>query len=280
MRTGCRFEVYRVAMNHLAKIRIGNTDDGLKYGGPESKDLYFQFVFRKEEDAEKFQDDILTIPQMYRKRFLNPSVGDISVEGCGDIEAIEFDGKLQRVLTKDYIHENGTDVSPDYDIYSDTRTSEVAISDESRLRLVDREDSGMFYKQNPEKCHIISQSKYPEDKKNPNNILIMSRYLHQQFDGIDSTEKCPLFYVKYLSHSESSSIGIVNGHQVPVYETTVAIIFCGEDDAQELVHYVKKGQSVTTTEYHISLWFQDPLEFQKFAAIRETDTLLLWNGQP
>ena len=62
-----------MAMNHLAKIRIGNTDDGLKYGGPESKDLYFQFVFSKEEDAEKFQNDILTIPQIYRKRFLNPN---------------------------------------------------------------------------------------------------------------------------------------------------------------------------------------------------------------
>ena len=86
--------------------------------------------------------------------------------------------------------------------------------------------------------------------------------------------------MKYASHAESSSNGVVNGRQESVNETTVAFIFWGEDDAQELIHYIKKGRSISTTEYHINLWFQDPLEFKEFAAIRETETLLLWNGIP
>ena len=108
----------------------------------------------------------------------------------------------------------------------------------------------------------------------------MTRFLRQQFKGIYSTEKCPLFYVKYVSHDKSPSNGLVNGCQVDVYVTTVGIVFCGEDDAKELIRYFKNGDSFRATEYRIKLSFQDPMEFKKFADSRESQTLALWNGIP
>ena len=72
-----------------------------------------------------------------------------------------------------------------------------------QLRLIEREDSTSLYKQKPEKCHLMSQKKYRDEKYNPNNVVFMSRNLHQQFDAIDSSEGIPMFYLEYVKHDAS-----------------------------------------------------------------------------
>jgi hypothetical protein len=38
-------------------------------------------------------------------------------------------------------------------------------------------------------CHLMSKKDYPEEEKNPNNILRLSWSLHQRFDGLNTSEK-------------------------------------------------------------------------------------------
>jgi hypothetical protein len=84
-----------------------------------------------------------------------------------------------------------TDPSPEYDVISHTQTSTVSITEETRLRLLGREDSPMLFRQKPENFY-------------------MSLYLHQHFDAMDSTEGIPRFYFRYAHHSSQHSQEIVN----------------------------------------------------------------------
>ena len=108
--------------------------------------------------------------------------------------------ELSRIMTTHYGKIDGTDVSPDFDAWSYT-TSVIAvdINEETRLRLVDREDSVELFRQKPELCQIISR-KVKQYASDPNNIVYMSRFLHQQYDAIDSSEGVSQFYLQYVHH--------------------------------------------------------------------------------
>jgi hypothetical protein len=57
---------------------------------------------------------------------------------------------------------------------------------------------------------LMSHSKLKDDKYNPNNIVCMSRNLHQQFDGINSSESIPMFYLSSVRHNPESIADVVD----------------------------------------------------------------------
>ena len=74
--------------------------------------------------------------------------------------------------------------SSDYDLDDYSLTSSVSVTVETKLRLLGREGSRNFYRQKPVKCHIVRRADSVVNQKNPNNIVYMSRFLHQQLDSI------------------------------------------------------------------------------------------------
>jgi hypothetical protein len=82
------------------------------------------------------------------------------------------------------------------------------MSPEIQFRLIDQENSFIMFRKRPERCHLISQSKYKEDKSNPNNNF-MSRHLHEHFDGISSSVWIPMFYLDYIAHDPTQIQGVV-----------------------------------------------------------------------
>jgi hypothetical protein len=282
-RLGCRYSVYELAEKHHGKVREGITDDGIYYLDKKSPHLSFRLLFKNETQAEDFESAVLRVPENYRKRKFPDSseiVPDIDVQ-LKPLQRISIADATQlvRVLAMRYEQANeDVDGSPLFDVFSNSMTSAVEITNETRLRLIEREDSIALYCQKPEKCHIISQKRYKEDKYNPNNIIFMSRNLHQQFDAIDSSEGIPMFYVTYAAHHPEPVAGIVRGKPCQVYETSVNVVFKNEETMNVLSVFFKSYNVISICEIQLKLYFPAPEEFKEFAEMRAEDTIARWKS--
>jgi hypothetical protein len=280
LRSGCRYYVFDLAESCHAKIRESCVDDGIFYK-ERSPDLSFRLFFEDKVHAEEFETKVSRIRDTYRKRKpveCSQVATDIEVE-LEAIRWIDNEAPLLRIKVVNYGKiEEDSEGSPDFDSLSNSLVSAVEISDETRLRLLEREDSFQFFRQKPEKCHLISQAKFKEEKLNPNNIVFMSRFLHQQLDAIDSSEGIPQFYLTYISHSTSSHQGLVNSRPTPVYETVVGVIFKDELAKSTLSALFIRHTVVSLTEIRLVLYFPAPLEFRDFAQLNADKTIAVWKS--
>jgi hypothetical protein len=172
--------------------------------------------------------------------------------------------------------EGDADPSPEYDIDAHSQTSMVSVNAETRLRLLEREDSRNLRRQKPEKCHIVSQVDDPTNKKNLNNSIYLSRFLYQLLAVIDSTEGIPMFHFRYAGHNEQHQQGLANNKPTPVYETTVEVAFKDEEAKNELTGYFNNPTVVDQNTIHVIAYFPDPLEFDYFAQTKAEETLARW----
>ena len=281
LRVGCRQRLFRIAEEKHAKTRVATAGDGIYYQGI-TKHLQFTLVFKEEAQVEEFRSTVKKIPQEYRKRkhvdLLDGEivVPDISVE-FQPIQRLNWEGDLDLVEEDQYEKVGGdAEPSPEYDLDAFTQTSVVSLNAETRLRMLEREDSRMLFRQKPEKCHIVRQADDPNSIKNPNNIVYMSRFLHQQLDVIDSTEGIPQFYFRYITHSAQHQQGLLNNKPTPVYETTLDIVFKDEEAKSELTGYFKTPTDVNQTSIRVVAYFPNPLEFECFALTKAEETLAKW----
>lgn len=274
-RKGVRFSVYEDAEKFHGYTRINNNEDGIYYDN-NSNHLIFQIIFKNETDACDFESAIRKIPLTFRKRAITDE-NDIKVEFQKIQVLINDNSELCRVFGEQYVKiEDDEDPSPDYDQFTNDFVSTVTVNEETKLKLVDDINSLQLFRQKPEKCHLISQFKYKNDKNNPNNIILMSRYLHQQFDALDSTEGIPQFYFKYISHNSNGFMVLSNNQPCMVYETIVNMVFYDEEGKTNISFFVKDHKVINLTEIQFILYFQDPSEFCTFAKKNEDDTKLKW----
>jgi len=277
-RAGCRYSVFDLAEKHHGKVRVGVDSDGIGYNEVSATNLDFQIVFKEESQAEDFETAVKKIPLVYRKRpFASEEVPDISVT-LEKLEVIKCTTELVRILSEQYKKSTGTDVSPDFDVYSYVSTVVcVELNDETRLRLVDREDSIELFRQKPEECHIISR-KVKAYSRDPNNIVYMSRSLHQQYDALDSTEGVAQFYLQYVRHDTVGHQGIVNKKTCNVFTTVVRVVFIDAVAKSALSPKFKMFTDVDLTRIEITLDFTDPLLFNVLASERMDTTISSWNS--
>ena len=105
--------------------------------------LDFQIVFEDKIKAEEFENAVMDIPLNYGKRpHDSDAVSGVEVVLQKIIVIENNSAELSRIMKTHYGKIDGTDVSPDFDAWSYT-TSVIAvdINEETRLPLVDREDS-------------------------------------------------------------------------------------------------------------------------------------------
>jgi hypothetical protein len=239
-------------------------------------------VFEEKAKAEEFRLAVKKIPFEYRKRKrVDMPAGAIVVPDIDlEFQHIQkgiWDGDLNFVEEDQYEKIDGdAEPSPEYDLDAYTQTSVVSVNSETSLRMLEREDSRNFFRQKPEKCHIVRKADDPNNIKNPNNIIYMSRFLHQQLDVIDSSEGIPQFYFRYVAHSEEHQQGLVNNKPTPVYETHLEVVFKDEEAKNELTDYFKNPTDVNQTTIRVVAYFPNPLEFDYFAQTKAEETVAKW----
>jgi hypothetical protein len=123
-------------------------------------------------------------------------------------------------------------------------------------------------------CHLASQTKFPELKSHPDNVIYGSRDFHDYFDGMAIESKCPELAVEYLSHDERPTL--MSGFQL--YKFYVRIKFRRVEVANCMLNYFKDGtQRVNELEFTSFLFMTDPVSAQRFLAIKLTETMKKWN---
>lgn len=239
-------------------------------------------VFKEEFQAEDFRTAVKKIPNAHRKRkIVEESPIIIIPDTCVELQEIvreSYNGDYLLVEEEQYERITGDqDPSPDYDPKS--YTSAISITEATRLRLLEREDSMNLYLQKPEKCHIVRRVDDPANINNPNNIVFMSRLLHQHFDVIDSTEDIPTFYFQYISHNNNNPTqGIVGNWPLPVYETTLWVVFKHERSKIGSCFIVQKPENVNQTTIQLKAHFPQPEAFKYFSEIKAEETLAQWKS--
>lgn len=278
--SGSRLSVFQLSENYHGKIREGVDDDGIRYQD-RSEHLIFQLVFKEESQAEDFFISVRKIPQNYRKikrKFIEtlnvPPELEVELE---PIRKIANDKTLVLLTTEDHQRVIGeSDEYSEVSIFSTSQFSVVDLSDETRLRLLEQES--FLYLKKPEKCHLISQTRYKDDKYNPNNIIFMGCDLHEYFNGINSTEGIPLFYIEYVSHDPTPIQGIVNEKPCPVYETTVKAVFKNEEAMSIISRSFKSHTVISNAEIQFVLYFPSPEDFQTFAQLNAEIKINQWKS--
>ena len=278
LRKCCRFRIYKLAEDWGARIRSSKSDDGIFY--PEnSPSVSVRLLFPQMTNADHFQSAIRDLPGHYRKRPNLSSACEIAINNDSVSMVVCKEEELRRIFKSDYCRVDG-DENPSAEcdgesVVASSYVSAVFVDDSVKLRLLDAEDSLTLLGAKPEKCHLKSQSKYPAFKTNPNNILFMSRLLHEHFDGINCLDGVPSFYVVYKNHSTQSMIKEVNGKKECVFETTVHVVFRTER-LKQVAEFIRDSVNVNQTTIEIRLFFENPDEFKDFAAHKMEETLSRW----
>lgn len=263
---GCLQNLFRIAEEKHAKIRVGAADDGIAYQGI-TEHLPFQLVFKEEHQAEDFETAVKRVPLECRKRKrVELPTGDVAVfpditVEVHSIQRTDWQGDLVCIVEDHYekIWVNA-EPSPEYDMDG----SDVSLDTETRLRMLEREDSPNFFRQNPLRCLIVRQA----DIGNPNNIVFMSRLLYQHLNVINSTEGIPQFYFRYVVHCEQHQQGLLNNKPIPMFETTLDIVFKDEDAKNHLTAYFKNPTDVNQTTIRGVAYFIFPNLFSLTTLLR------------
>lgn len=213
-----------------------------------------QLVFEESWECEQFQSSIRHLPLVYRKRKSEDSNNDISVIDKGIVCSMN-NSQLTRVFEEDYYKIEG-DVDPSEEcdgltIISSSYVSAVHVDELVKCQLLDKEVSIVMYGKKTEKCHLKSQSQFPNDKNNPNNILYMSRHLHEHFDGINTEEGVPSFNLTYVSHNPNPFNIIVGGKTIQVYETNIRVVFINESFKAVLAPLFRDYTSFSIYLHHL-----------------------------
>lgn len=134
-----------------------------------------------------------------------------------------------------------------------------------------------------ERCHILSQSKYPTLKDDPNNIVYMYGELHDYFDGINMINiNVPIFTIEYVSHHDTPIPSRIVGDSTLFYAVTVRVLF-RDEKSTSILFLFKDGliESETIGEfpsYLCTLEYSNPLDFQKYCNKRNEFIFPVWRG--
>jgi hypothetical protein len=283
LRTGCRLCVLRLTEQYHGKARKGTIRDGIFFDDL-SEHLSFQIIFTEQIFSQKFSSQIKKFPDMYHRTtlgsLLEVVLPDIEVEIEPPIAISEICTELERILKTDTRPVIGeADYSPDWNIYSDpdSRLS-VRPSTDNQLRLIQKVTSRFLYGKLWEECRLVSKWRYPKYENNPNNIIFMSCTLRQYFEGLNSTQGIPLFYLLYISHDPVPISSLIDGKPCLVYGTKVKVVFKDEEAMNVISVEFATHLVLSSTEIEIILYFPSPDEFKTFVTLNAEIKIGQWRA--
>jgi hypothetical protein len=169
-----------------------------------------------------------------------------------------------------------------------------ALGDRVLFQLIDRVDSIFMFDKTVEECHLKSQSnkKFAHLADNINNVVYMSRQMHEYYDNISLRSKAPLFTLDYASHNTDAIYKNVKNSKkqtkkdrdmqaVAVYSTTVRVTFFSSYHAAALKPYFRSyvcGDKDTVI--FITLLIDDPRLFAECLTHKADETRKIWAKKP
>ena len=177
---GIRGTIYRRAEEHKACYSLEHSKS-IYYDGS-SNDLNIALLFR-ESDAGSF---LVFLSHWHLNNPLIVQPGDVAVEGKKVVYVVKSD--LKEVLLSDYDptgSESPIQTLEELAVVPSSESNVSALSMNSplaQLQTIERPE--VFTHNRPIKCHIKPRKDFKELIKDENNLLAMSRNLHDYFDGM------------------------------------------------------------------------------------------------
>lgn len=102
----------------------------------------------------------------------------------------------------------------------------VVITPAVQLKMVENPQYEYLTGKLAEQCHLLSQSKYPRDKDKDGNIIYLSGFMHEHFDGIGMEDThVPSFMIQYLSQATELETIIAESQEFRKYRVNTGSVF-------------------------------------------------------
>ena len=153
---GVSAEVYSVAYNN-------SKEECIYYCG---EDLVGKILFESSKECSQFVNELDS-----RLRFFS-LLREVNIKR--PFETVAAPSSQVNVLERDYDSKDESSQEYSIAITSCTHiTSKTSIDFETELMMIEDPNNEDFYGLNCYKCHLMSQADYPEEKGNPNKLLIV-----------------------------------------------------------------------------------------------------------
>lgn len=266
---GVRAEVYTVASKG-GGFYFHTKEQSIYYVGA---DLHVKILFETGKECAQFVNDLDS-----RLRYF-PLLREVHI--TRPFQKVSDVANPSSVLQRDYV--SSEEDSEAYSV-AITRytyiTAKTTIDFETELAMIESTHHEDFYGLKCYKCHLMSQSDYPEEKDNPNNALWMSWPTHQRFDGLHTINehRVPQFAISYVGRSNE-----LQTFEFTERERVNIAIECVDDGILGVMrHRVKAGSEVDepTKKIFTYVFVEDAEDFRRCLTHKYNETKFMWTKYP
>lgn len=290
--------MFGLAELYNAVTRKNVLTDGIHKDG---KNINVSLVFWSEDNLARFQSqviDLISVVTGHKRPNIGVDESTVPHEPVLRDERTECifiadTVTLNRVFKYQYQHDrtaNDPDNSAECDGFSDMMSlNSVSVSavvniqdPEVRCQMIEDPCSDYWESMSPEAAHIKDSAKCSKvDKKDPNNFIYMSRFLHCYFDGLNANPpKFPAIKIHYIGHDSSPVSRIDDEHILglkPRYRVVVHIIFWDAVVRKYAMAFLRgNGRDIDELTYELNLYFQNAEKAAIFLKWKEEQTERAW----
>ena len=216
-RTGWRSGVYAMCAKALGYYNV-DKKQSIYYEGD---DLHINILLSSADNCHALLNALLET----RNQYYATATEDIVYERT--FQPIHLVAQPSAILASDYV--TGEYNSPAFsDLISFDDSASVCSLSNPTVHLLMLENPEWAYLVCLEvyDCHLMSQKLYPEERKNPNNILRLSWSLHQHFDGLKTTQgkhMVPTIAIGFVCAEKQEQVQVSPGYTEPKDRVKVSI---------------------------------------------------------
>jgi hypothetical protein len=265
---GVRALVYQISSKTGGYYNL-QREESIYYQG---NDLVVNLLFSSCDNCAKFFNELDDALRFYPLLPLeNIQIDDF----FGEVRLLK---KPKNVLIRHYNSNESNSEAFSVAITRITHVTGKSVLDlETELLMIENSANEDFVGLECYRCHLMSQSEFPQNKDNPNNILWMSWATHQRFDGLNTvdTHRVPQIAISCV---EKSDIPVIFENGMVRYKVTVAIE-CSDDDILAVMrNRVKAGMTVLQEEKKILtyVFVEDANAFENFLTFKYNETRFIW----
>lgn len=261
-------------------------------------------IFKTEDNLNRFESEVIELmsvmtghkrPLIEANELTHPN--ELILRGRRT-DQVSISTTLHRVYKYQYEHDssqNDPNNSAECDGYSDVASlfsvfgEYVNITDpEVRVQMIEDPRSDYWYNISPEAAHIKDKAKCTKsEKKDVNNFIYMSRFLHCYFDGLNAKPcKFPSMKIQYVRHdadpvpcpaigNDLNPLGLPQRQRV-----IVRIIFWNANVRKYAMAFIRaSGEEIDETTYEIDIYFKDAKKAKTFLQWKEAQTEKAWTAR-
>lgn len=262
---GVRAEVYRVAAKG-GGFYFHTKKESIFYAGD---DLNVKIMFETGKECAQFVNDLDNSLRYF------PLLRHVHI--TRPFQQIFNVASPDSVLQRDYVTSEEDSEAYSVAITRYTHiTAMTSIDFETELTMIESTLHEDFFGLKCYKCHLMSQSDYPEEKDNPNNALWMSWPTHQRFDGLRTINehRVPQFAISYVGRSN-----VMETFEFKERERVEVAIECVDDGVLGIMrHRMKAGVQVDEVAKKIIsyVFVEDAEDFRRCLTYKYNETKFMW----